>query len=139
MFSFHLHQRTHHKQVQAFYYKRRSFEDDIMLFRQGAQELIDTDKEIEDILLLGDSYIFMEPKGSGYDVTLEYFKLKIADRKNILCLGDSPISSSKERRLSPSSLCIGLTAESLKKFIGLTYPTSSASSLFPFRMTCMNQ
>lgn len=70
--------------------KRRSFEDDIMLFRQGAQELIDTDKEIEDILLLGDSYIFMEPKGSGYDVTLEYFKLKIADRKNILCLGDSP-------------------------------------------------
>ena len=70
--------------------KRRSLEDDIKLFRQGVQNQIDNDKEVEDILLLGDSYVYMEPKGSGYDVTLEYFKLKIGDRKNILCLADSP-------------------------------------------------
>lgn len=69
---------------------RRSFEDDLKLFRRGIQEVVDSDKEVEDILLLGDSFIFMEPKGSNYDVTLEYFKLKIGERKNILLLGDSP-------------------------------------------------
>ena len=68
----------------------RSFSQDIELFRQGVQGAIARNQEIEDILLLGDSYVYKEPKGSNLDVTLEYFNLKIGDRKNILVIGDSP-------------------------------------------------
>lgn len=67
----------------------RTFEDDIKLFRRGIQNAVDGDKELEDIFLLGDSYVYKEPGGKNFDVTLEYFNLKIGDRKNILCLGDS--------------------------------------------------
>ena len=68
----------------------RSFEEDIELFRQSTLREIEKDKELEDILLLGDSYVYKQPKGKNMDVTLEYFKLKIGDRKNIICIGDTP-------------------------------------------------
>ena len=50
---------------------------------------VENNLEVEDIFLLGDSYVYCEPKGSNQDVTLEYFNIKIGDRKNIICLGDS--------------------------------------------------
>lgn len=68
----------------------QSFETDIELFRQSTVRAIEQDKEIEDILLLGDSYVYKQPKGRNMNVTLEYFKLKIGDRKNIICIGDTP-------------------------------------------------
>lgn len=70
--------------------KVRSFEEDIECFRQGTQGAIENDQELEDIFLLGDSYVYMEPRGKNLDVTLDYFNLKIGDRKNIICIGDSP-------------------------------------------------
>lgn len=69
---------------------RRSFEDDITWFQQGIINTVAKDEELEDILLLGDSYVFKEPKGKNLDITLDYFNLKIGERKNILCIGDSP-------------------------------------------------
>lgn len=68
----------------------RSFDMDIEVFRQNTLAAIENDKEVEDILLLGDSYVYMQPKGKNMNVTLEYFKLKIGDRKNIICIGDTP-------------------------------------------------
>lgn len=68
----------------------RTFEEDIQLFRQGTYSTIENDMELEDILLLGDSYVYKVPVGKDMDVTLEYFNLKIGDRKNIICIGDTP-------------------------------------------------
>ena len=49
--------------------------------RQGTKSTVDNDQELEDILLLGDSYVYTEPKGRNLDVTLDYFRLKFGDRK----------------------------------------------------------
>lgn len=68
----------------------RSFDMDIEVFRQNTLSAIESDKEVEDIILLGDSYVYMQPKGKNMNVTLEFFKLKIGDRKNIICIGDTP-------------------------------------------------
>lgn len=67
----------------------RTFEQDIEMFRQSSSTEVENNLEVEDIFLLGDSYVYCEPRGSNQDVTLEYFNIKIGDRKNIICLGDS--------------------------------------------------
>lgn len=71
-------------------FNNRPLAYDISCIQRTKQTLIKSDSEIEDVLLLGDSFTFVEPKGKKQNVTLEWMPLRIGDGKNIACIGDSP-------------------------------------------------
>lgn len=69
--------------------KESSLEENLQVFYCNTRSAVkDRDHEdVEDYLLLGDSCVYNRTKGK--QSSLEYIPLKIGDRKNILCLGDS--------------------------------------------------
>ena len=71
-------------------FNKRPLAYDIKCIQRTKQNVIKSDPEIEDVLLLGDSFTFVEPKGQKQSVTLEWVPLRIGDGKNIACIGDSP-------------------------------------------------
>lgn len=75
-----------------------SFENDLKVFLDNYEKSsVSKIAEIEKILLLGDSCVYA--RKAGKDNTLEYMPLKLADRKNILCIGDSALQRGYMLRL----------------------------------------
>lgn len=73
--------------VRPLWGEKDSLEADFQLFFHNTQAAVASDDEIEEYLLLGDSCVFAKDKYKKS--SLEYTPIKIGDRKNILCIGDS--------------------------------------------------
>ena len=64
-----------------------SFEKDYDQFLENSMQVVAKSEEVDLFLLLGDSCVYA--KKPQKKTTLEYTPLKIGDRKNIVCIGDS--------------------------------------------------
>lgn len=64
-----------------------TFEGDLEKFYHNTRDAVANKEDVEDYLLLGDSCVYTRTHGKNS--SLEYAPLQIADRKNILCIGDS--------------------------------------------------
>lgn len=73
--------------IRPMWGKESSLESDYEKFFLNTRAAVKEDKETEDYLLLGDSCVFA--RSAVKRSSLEYISLKIGDRKNVLCIGDS--------------------------------------------------
>lgn len=103
-----------------------SFEADLTQFAANIRPLLAAESELENYLLLGDSCVYA--KKPGKRTTLEYFPLKLGERKNIICLGDTAVQRAYLMRLL---LMQYGKAETGKNYVVQSDPLVAASVEWP--------